>query len=79
MSYTGIILLICRLKVKTKRSRHLKIVPAIGLAKKVRIVVGGDMSIMSYCEQNGLYYCFGLAKNAVLKGLLEYLREDARA
>ena len=55
-----------------------KIVPAIrrGLGKKVRIVVRGDSgfareSIMSYCEQNGLYYCFGLAKNAVLKGLLE--------
>ena len=55
-----------------------KIVPAIRrrLGKKVRIVVGGDSgfareSIMSYCEQNGLYYCFGLAKNAVLKGLLE--------
>ena len=46
------------------------------LGKKVRIVVRGDSgfareSIMSYCEQNGLYYCFGLAKNAVLKGLLE--------
>ena len=55
-----------------------KIVRAIRqrLGKKVRIVVGGDRgfareSIMSWCEQKGLYYCFGLAKNAVLKGLLK--------
>ena len=55
-----------------------KIVRAIRqrLGKMVRIVVGGDSgfareSIMSWCEQKGLYYCFGLAKNAVLKGLLK--------
>jgi hypothetical protein len=47
-----------------------KIVPIIRqrFGPKVRIIVRGDSSfarepLMSWCEANGLYYCFGLARN----------------
>lgn len=55
-----------------------KIVPAIRrrFGRKIEIVVRADSGfardeIMHWCEQQGVYYCFGLAKNARLKALLE--------
>lgn len=50
-----------------------KIVPALRerLGEEVRIIVRGDSgfardTIMTWCEANGVFYCFGLAKNPVL-------------
>jgi Transposase DDE domain group 1 len=55
-----------------------KIVPAIRkrFGRKVRILVRGDASfardpIMSWCEAEGVFYCFGLARNARLQAQLE--------
>ena len=61
-----------------------KIVPAIRrrFGKKVRIIVRGDSAfarepIMSWCEENEVFYCFGLARNdrlsEELKGAFESL------
>jgi hypothetical protein len=56
-----------------------KIVPVIRqrFGKKIRIIVRADSgfareSIMAWCEQNGLYYCFGLARNCRLQECLEH-------
>jgi len=55
-----------------------KIVPIIRrrFGKKVRIIVRGDSgfareSIMQWCEDNQVYYCFGFARNATVSGLLQ--------
>lgn len=55
-----------------------KIVPAIRkrFGRKVRILVRGDASfardpIMSWCEAEGVLYCFGLARNDRLQAKLE--------
>lgn len=55
-----------------------KIVRAIRkrFSRKVRILVRGDASfardpIMSYCEAQGVFYCFGLARNDRLQAQLE--------
>lgn len=55
-----------------------KIVPAIRkrFGNKVRIVLRGDSGfardgIMDWCEQNGLYYCLGMARNNRLSPHLE--------
>lgn len=55
-----------------------KIVPAIRkrFGRKVRIMVRGDSSfardpIMSWCEAEGVFYCFGLARNDRLQAQLE--------
>ena len=61
-----------------------KMVPALRrrLGRKVRIIVRGDSgfareSIMSWCEEHGLYYCFGFARNVSVSSLLkESLRAD---
>jgi hypothetical protein len=63
-----------------------KIVPALRkrLGKKVRVVVRGDSAFareetMAWCErEEGVYYCFGLAKNARLEGMLEPAFEGLR-
>lgn len=51
-----------------------KILPAIRrrFGKKVRVILRGDGgfardAIMHWCEQNGIYYCLGLAKNQRLQ------------
>jgi hypothetical protein len=62
-----------------------KIVPAIRkrFGKKVRIIVRGDSAFareptMSWCEDQGVFYCFGLARNdrlsEQLKGSFEGLQ-----
>jgi hypothetical protein len=62
-----------------------KIVPAIRkrFGKKVRIIVRGDSAFareptMSWCEDQGVFYCFGLARNdrlsEQLKGTFESLQ-----
>jgi hypothetical protein len=55
-----------------------KIVPAIRkrFGRKVHIIVRGDASfarepIMSWCEAEGVFYCFGLARNDRLQAQLE--------
>ncbi len=55
-----------------------KIVPAIRkrFGQKIRILVRADSGfarepIMAWCEQNGLYYCLGLARNRRLEDFLE--------
>ncbi len=55
-----------------------KIVPAVRqrFGRKVRIVVRADSgfareAIMGWCEANGVYYCFGLARNSRLQELLQ--------
>ena len=55
-----------------------EILPAIRkrFGRKVRIIVRGDASfardpIMSWCEAEGLFYCFGLARNDRLQAQLE--------
>jgi hypothetical protein len=64
-----------------------KIGPAIRnrFGRKVRIIVRGDASfardpIMSWCEAQGIFYCFGLARNdrlqAELEGEFERLQEQ---
>src|SRR6516165_2975622 len=66
-----------------------KIVPAIRerFGKKVRIIVRGDSGfarelIMSWCEQNEVFYCFGLARNdrlsEELKGAFESLNAQIK-
>jgi DDE family transposase len=66
-----------------------KIVPAIRqrFGKKVRIIVRGDSGfarepIMSWCEENGVFYCFGLARNdrlgEQLKGAFESLNAQIK-
>jgi hypothetical protein len=66
-----------------------KIVPAIRerFGKKVRIIVRGDSGfarelIMSWCEQNEVFYCFGLARNdrlsQELKGAFESLNAQIK-
>jgi len=63
-----------------------KIVPAIRrrFGRRVRIIVRADSGfardpILSWCEQNGLYYCIGFARNAkvaaVLQGTFEKLHQ----
>jgi hypothetical protein len=55
-----------------------KIVPIIRrrFGRKVRIIVRGDSGfareeIMAWCEQQGIYYCFGLARNERLQAQLQ--------
>ena len=55
-----------------------KIVPAIRkrFGRKVQIIVRGDSgfareAIMYWCEENKVFYCLGLARNARLRGKLE--------
>ena len=66
-----------------------KIVPAIRqrFGKKVRIIVRGDSgfardAIMTWCEENAVFYCFGLARNnrlgAQLKANFESLRTQIK-
>jgi hypothetical protein len=62
-----------------------KIIPTIRqrFGKKLRIMVRADSafareSIMAWCEQNGLYYCFGLARNRRLEHLIEQKMARAR-
>jgi hypothetical protein len=52
--------------------------------KRARIIVRGDSGfcreeIMAWCEQNGVYYCLGLAKNSVLMERLAPTLARARA
>lgn len=63
-----------------------KIVPVIRrrFGSKVQIVVRGDSgfareSIMNWCEQNHLFYCFGLARNARLQEKLVPIFEQLQA
>jgi hypothetical protein len=63
-----------------------KIVSAIRarFGRKVRIVVRGDggfarEKIMAWCEQNGVLYCLGLARNARLASHLETAYEKLHA
>lgn len=60
-----------------------KIVPAIRrrFGKKMRIVVRADSGfareeIMAWCEQRGIYYCFGLARNERLAAHLSTSFEE---
>jgi Transposase DDE domain group 1 len=62
-----------------------KIVPAIRqrFGEKIRIVVRADSGfareeIMAWCEKNGVYYCFGLARNNRLEERLEQAMARAR-
>src|SRR6516162_4090452 len=66
-----------------------KIVPAIRqrFGKKVRIIVRADSgfareAIMAWCEENKVYYCFGLARNdrlsEELKGAFESLNAQIK-
>lgn len=55
-----------------------KIVPKLRrrFGRKLRIIVRGDSdfareSTMSWCEQHGLYYCFGFARNVTVSAVLE--------
>jgi hypothetical protein len=55
-----------------------KIVRAVRkrFGKRIRIIVRGDSgfcreALMSWCEDNGIYYCLGLKRNARLEQLLE--------
>ena len=50
---------------------------------KVRVIVRGDSgfcreAIMAWCEAKGIYYCFGLARNARLEAMLAPALEAAR-
>jgi hypothetical protein len=52
--------------------------------KRARIILRADSGfcreeIMAWCEQNGVYYCLGLAKNSVLIERLAPALADARA
>ena len=63
-----------------------KIVPAIRkrFGRKVRIIVRADSgfareAIMSWCEENGVWYCFGLARNDQLSETLHGNFESLKA
>ena len=63
-----------------------KIVPVIRkrFGKKICIIVRGDSgfareSIMKWCEDNGLYYCMGFARNATVSSLLAPLFAQLKA
>ena len=63
-----------------------KIVPAIRkrFGSKVRIIVRADSGfaregIMSWCEANGVFYCFGLARNDRLSEILNGEFESLKA
>jgi len=63
-----------------------KIVPAIRkrFGNKVRIIVRADSgfareAIMSWCEEHGVWYCFGLARNDRLSGVLNGNFESLKA
>ena len=63
-----------------------KIVPAIRkrFGKKIRIIIRADSafareSIMSWCEDNGVFYCFGLARNERLSEQLNVHFQSLKA
>ncbi len=63
-----------------------KIVPVIRrrFGRKVRIIVRGDSgfareSIMAWCEENGVFYCLGLARNKRLGKAFGELHEAIKA
>jgi hypothetical protein len=63
-----------------------KIVPAIRkrFGRKIRIIVRADSafareSIMSWCEDNGVFYCFGLARNDRLSQQLNVQFQSLKA
>lgn len=62
-----------------------KIVKALRkrFGKKLRIIVRGDSgfcrdTLMSWCEQHNIYYCFGLARNSRLETEIEPLMQEVK-
>jgi hypothetical protein len=60
-----------------------KVVAAVGKrCKRARIVVRGDSGfcredILRWCEDQGVYYCIGFARNDKLVGMIERERQEA--